>query len=61
MSLKEVQDDATAELMSRFYRHWIGDKCSKRQALVEAQRELREEGFTDSSDWATFILLDALD
>lgn len=61
MSLKEVQDDATAELMSRFYRHWIGDKCSKRQALVEAQRELREEGFTDPNDWATFILLDALD
>lgn len=61
MSLKEVQDDATAELMSSFYRHWIGENCSKRQALVEAQRELREKGYTNPNDWATFILLDALD
>jgi hypothetical protein len=61
MSLVDVQDKTTAELMSSFYRHWISEKCSKRQALVEAQRELRDKGFTDAKHWATFILLDALD
>ena len=61
MSLVKVQDNATAQLMSSFYRYWMSGELSKREALVAAQRELREKGFTASKYWATFILLDALD
>ena len=58
MSLKSVHDQATADMMVSFYRHLMnGD--SKREALVKAQQELRQRGFTDSDYWATFILLDA--
>ena len=59
MSLKSVHDQTTADMMVSFYRHLMqGD--SKREALVKAQQELRQRGFTDSDYWATFILLDAL-
>lgn len=58
MSLKSVHDQTTADMMVSFYRHLMqGD--SKREALVKAQQELRQRGFTDSDYWATFILLDA--
>lgn len=57
MSLQTVNDAATADLMIAFYRHWMAG-ASKREALVRAQRELREAGFTDSRYWASFILLD---
>ena len=58
MSLKEVYDHSTAEMMVRFYRHLMSGE-SKREALVNAQKELRSLGYTDSDYWATFILLDA--
>lgn len=58
MSLKEVYDDSTAEMMVRFYRH-LAEGASKREALVKAQREIRELGYTDSEHWTSFILLDA--
>lgn len=58
MSLKEVYDDSTSELMIRFYRHLMGG-ASKREALVKAQQEIRALGYTDSIHWASFILLDA--
>ena len=58
MSLKEVYDDSTAEMMVRFYRH-LTEGASKREALVKAQREIRELGYTDSEHWTSFILLDA--
>lgn len=59
MSLKKVYDDSTAELMIAFYRHLMAG-ATKRQALVSAQQELRQKGYTDAKHWATFILLDAL-
>lgn len=58
MSLKEVYDDSTAEMMVRFYKHLMNG-LSKREALVQAQKEIRELGYTDSIHWASFILLDA--
>ena len=58
MSLKEVYDDSTAEMMVRFYRHLM-EGSSKREALVKAQQEIRELGYTESIHWASFILLDA--
>lgn len=59
MSLKPVYDEHTAMLMAAFYRHMLGG-CSKREALVRAQQELRQQGHTDARYWAVFILLDAL-
>ena len=34
---------------------------SKREALVNAQKEIRDKGFSESKYWASFILLDALE
>ena len=58
MSLKKVYDDSTADLMINFYQHLMSG-ASKREALVKAQRNIREKGFNDPKYWATFILLDA--
>ncbi len=60
MSLRTVNDAATAELMVQFYRNLMSG-MSKRKALVEAQKDLRAKGYTDAKYWASFILLDALD
>ena len=60
MSLKNVHDEATADLMISFYTHLI-EGMTKREALVKAQQEIRESGYKDAKYWATFILLDALE
>lgn len=59
MSLKNVYDDSTADLMIGFYKHLMSG-ASKREALVKAQQDIRAKGYTDPKYWATFILLDAL-
>lgn len=59
MSLKNVYDESTAELMISFYRQ-LTTGATKREALIKAQREIREKGYDDPKYWATFILLDAL-
>jgi Uncharacterized protein conserved in bacteria len=59
MSLKNVYDDPTADLMISFYRHLMNGS-TKREALVKAQQDIRNKGFKDPKYWATFILLDAL-
>ena len=58
MSLKNVYDESTADLMISFYRHLM-DGSSKREALVKAQQDIRSKGYKDPKYWATFILLDA--
>lgn len=60
MSLKNVHDNATADLMISFYTH-LTEGLSKREALVKAQQGLRDKGYTDAKYWATFILLDAIE
>ena len=66
MSLKSVSDEATYELMKCFYKGLVNG-LSKREALVKAQRYLREHDFGKGKDfskgekWAPFILLDAFD
>lgn len=60
MSLKNVYDDSTADLMISFYKHLM-DGATKREALVKAQQDIRNKGYTDPKYWATFILLDAKD
>ena len=59
MSLKKVADESTAILMTCFYKYWMGGS-TKREALVNAQRELRSKGYSEPNYWTTFILLDAL-
>jgi CHAT domain-containing protein len=58
MSLKNVYDNSTADLMISFYQHLVSG-ASKREALVRAQQDIRNKGFNDPKYWATFILLDA--
>mgnify|MGYP000048845652 CR=1 FL=1 len=58
MSLKNVYDESTADMMISFYQHLMSGS-SKREALVKAQQSIREKGFNDPKYWATFILLDA--
>lgn len=60
MSLQNVYDDSTADLMIGFYKYMMSGE-TKRSALVKAQKELKEKGYTDPKYWATFILLDALE
>lgn len=60
MSIKKVYDKTTADMMISFYRH-LAEGMSKREALVKAQQEIRDSGYTDSKYWASFILLDAIE
>jgi len=63
MSLWEVDDKATQILMTQFYKNLLYGQ-SKRQALLSAQKHLREiEGgkYDKPRYWAAFILLDGLD
>lgn len=60
MSLKNVYDDSTADLMISFYRHLMNGS-SKREAFVKAQQDIRSKGFNDPKYWASFIMLDGID
>ena len=56
-SLWPVQDRATAELMTRFYRAMWRDHLSPSAALREAQRSLRADPrYRDPYSWAGFVL-----
>ncbi len=56
-SLWRVQDRATAELMTRFYRAMWHEKLSPAAALREAQRSLRREPrYRNPYLWAGFML-----
>ena len=59
MSLKNVYDTSTAELMISFYRYLMAG-VSKREALKKAQQDVRAKGYKDAKYWASFILLDAI-
>lgn len=58
MSLKNVYDDVTAKLMVSFY-EYLMNGSTKREALVKAQRDIRNKGYVDAEYWTPFILLDA--
>jgi CHAT domain-containing protein len=57
MSLWKVPDAATAELMISFYKHWLEDNMTIRQALYTAQKELRDDGF-EPYYWAGWVLVE---
>ena len=67
MSLWEVDSKATEMMMKEFFKAWAGD-CSKREAFVNAQNEVKKEYGNKYDEekhkgphWAAFILLDALE
>lgn len=51
VSLREVDDEVTNRFMVSFYRYLMGG-CSKREALRNAQEEIRD------FDWTSFVLID---
>ncbi len=55
MSLFKVSDDATQQLMVKFYRKWI-ETGNKRQAFVEAKKEIRNE-YRDPIYWGPFVMI----
>lgn len=56
MSLWQVPDKQTSELMQLFYRNWIKEKLPIRDALLEAQNTLRKKGL-EPYYWAGFVLV----
>ena len=59
MSLNDVYDAATAQLMISFYRHLL-DGTPAHEALSLAQQDLIHSGYSDPKYWTPFILLDAI-
>jgi len=55
MSMFKVDDKATQELMSLFYKKWI-ETGNKRQSFIEAKKEIRNE-YRDPIYWGAFIMI----
>ncbi len=55
MSLFKVSDEATQQLMLKFYRKWI-ETGDKRQAFIDAKKEIRNE-FRDPIYWGPFVMI----
>lgn len=59
VSLNEVADEATADMMIGFYRNLLnGDRLTKSQALNKARAAIRQK-YPDDNTWASFILIDS--
>ncbi len=57
VSLWNVNDDATAEMMTRFYNLMLQDDLSPAEALRQAQQEIRQqEKWQHPVYWAAFTL-----
>lgn len=56
MSLWQVPDYHTQELMTLFYKKWIGDKLPIHQALKAAQKAMRDKGY-EPYQWAGWVLM----
>lgn len=56
-SLWQIPDKATSLFMQFFYSH-LFSSCSIRESLKRAQKDLRDEGYSDPYYWASFIVLD---
>ncbi|MEO1256377.1 MAG: CHAT domain-containing protein, partial [Bacteroidota bacterium] len=55
MSLFKVSDEATQQLMIKFYRKWI-ETGDKRQAFIDAKKEIRNE-YRDPIYWGPFVMI----
>ena len=56
MSLWRVDDQASSELMDRFYRNWLSG-MGKQAAFKAAQGAVRAQ-YPDPKYWAAFVLMD---
>lgn len=56
-SLWKVDDEATYELITKFYNNLKSQKMSKAKALQKAQQALRKAGKTDPRYWAAFVVI----
>ena len=56
MSMWEVDDKATQELMTYFYDYWIDKKMSKKKAFKKAQQKIRNL-YKHPYFWGAFIML----
>ena len=56
MSLWQVPDNATAELMTGFYQLWLSGK-TKQEAFATAQKKVREK-YKEPYYWAGFVMMD---
>ena len=59
MSLWNVSDEATKDLMTEFYKNLVAG-LTKRGAFVAAQEKLRQT-YPDPKKWAAFIMVDGLE
>ncbi|MBK7467751.1 MAG: CHAT domain-containing protein [Saprospiraceae bacterium] len=57
MSLWQVPDKQTAELMELFYKNWLIEKMSTRAALASAQKTMRDKKL-EPYYWAGFVLME---
>ena len=57
MSLRQVDDKATTELMTQFYKALMAGNTPN-ESLRKAQQHLRQHGYDDPQYWASFIVLD---
>ena len=55
MSLWKVNDDATQQLMSSFYKNWVTG-MTKRDAFSKAQQEVRSK-YKDPYYWGAFVMV----
>ncbi len=61
VTLKSVYDEPSEQLMVRFYENIINKHQSKREALINAQKYIRDElGYKKYEYWVPFILIDGL-
>ena len=60
MSLWDVNDAATQQMMSSFY-EGLTQGLSLHGAFSKARREMRQNGFDDPVSWAAFVILDGMD
>lgn len=59
VSLNEVADVSTADMMIAFYRNLFDGQCkTKQEALRKAQTEIRTQ-YPEDNTWASFILIDS--
>jgi len=56
MSLWEVPDEETVDLMTLFYDNWLAKKQPIREAFINAQKAMRSENNPD--EWAAFVLVE---